>query len=341
MKKIIFRTDANEYIGLGHVMRCITIAKAMKDMECIFAVSDIRTYEFINSNNLNAICLDTNYKCYNLSEAERLVNIGNIYDVSNVLVDSYYVNNEYLFKLKDYFKVICFNCRDIFLPADVIINYNIDCDKNLYKKLYAKEKTELLLGSEYVPLRDEFVKRKEYVVREKVKQILIITGGTDLYNFMGKFAKFVCNDNTYKDIKFIFISGKYNNHVEQLKEYANIKQNIIVLENVKNISLYMYNSDLVISAGGTTIYELCAIGVPTIIFSMTNNQISEAEYLGRNNIVKYLGKYDVINFDMKLLSKTINSMINDFIERKNISIRMKKIIDGQGAYRISKFITEL
>ena len=49
MKKILFRTDANEYIGMGHVMRCITIAKAMRDMECLFVVSDIRTYELIET----------------------------------------------------------------------------------------------------------------------------------------------------------------------------------------------------------------------------------------------------------------------------------------------------
>lgn len=341
MKKILFRTDANEYIGMGHVMRCITIAKAMRDMECLFVVSDIRTYEFIDRNNFKAVCLDTDYKCYNLSEADKLIDIGKKYEISKVLVDSYYVNKDYLFRVKDYFKVICFNCRDIFLPADIIINYNIDCDKDLYKKLYAKEKTDLLLGSEYVPLRDEFAEKTEYVVRDKVKQILIMTGGTDLYNFMGKFAKLICNDSAYKDTKFIFISGKYNNHVEKLKEYVNTKQNITVLENVKNISSLMYNSDLVISAGGTTTYELCAIGVPTIIFSMADNQISEAEYLGKNDIVKYVGKYDNEQFDELLFSNTINLMINDYIKRKNMSNRMKQIVDGQGACRISKFIREL
>lgn len=339
MNKLFIRTDANQNIGMGHIMRCITIAKALRGMQCFFLVSDLEASSIVKANGFEFLCLNTDYKSMGIKETDTINSLGYQYGINNILVDSYFVNNNYLLELQKRFVVGCFNCKEEWLSADYIINYNINCDKPLYKDIYKKYSTKLLLGSEYVPIREEFI-GKEYIVRDSVKQVLIMTGGTDYYNFMGHFVEKICAKKLYKDIEFTFISGAYNTNLDYLQRVAKNIDNVQVICNVKNVSKYMRKCDLVFSAGGTTTYELCAIGVPTILFSIAENQMSESEYMGEKHIVKYIGNYIDENF-WKILEEEFIRILKDKEIRNKMSANMKKIIDGRGSIRIAKCIKSL
>ena len=336
MNKLFIRTDANSNIGMGHIMRCITIAKALKDIECIFLISDSHAKEIIKENGFSFFCLNVDYKKMDNEEIIKINEYGNQKKVRNILVDSYYVNEKYLLMLKKKFIVGCFNCKDKWLPANYIINYNINCDKELYRNLYKSHNTTLLLGSEYVPLRAEFVETT-YTVKDSVKHVLVMTGGSDYYNFMGQFIEKICLKPECKDIKFTFISGMYNTNFDYLQQVAKNTCNVKIIYNEKNISKCMSENDLVISAGGTTAYELCAIGVPTILFCIASNQISESEFMGKNNIVKYIGNYGDENF-WNHLEDVFFEIVKDKSYRKTMSKNMKNIVDGKGTLRIAQCI---
>ena len=99
----------------------------------------------------------------------------------------------------------------------------------------------------------------------------------------------------------------------------------------------MHESDLVVSAGGTTIYELCAVGVPAIIFSMAHNQKGEAEYLGKMGAIKYIGECTEKGFE-EILKEVVYELINEKQERIAISKKMHTIADGYGAVRIANVL---
>ena len=339
MNKLFIRTDANQNIGMGHIMRCITIAKALKSMQCIFLVSDLKASCIVEANGFELLCLNTDYKSMDIKESDTINSLGYQYGINNILVDSYFVNNDYLLELKKQFIVGCFNCKKEWLSADYIINYNINCDKSLYKDIYKMYSTKLLLGSEYVPIREEFI-GEDYIVKDYVKQVLIMTGGTDYYNFMGQFVEKICYKKLYKDIEFTLISGAYNTNLGYLQRVAENVDNVHVICNVKNVSKYMRKCDLVFSAGGATTYELCAIGVPTILFSIAENQMSESEYMGEKHIVKYIGNYVDKNF-WEILEEEFIRILKDKEIRNKMSANMKKVIDGKGSIRIAKCIESL
>ena len=125
MNKLFIRTDANQNIGMGHIMRCITIAKALKSMQCIFLVSDLKASCIVEANGFELLCLNTDYKSMDIKESDTINSLGYQYGINNILVDSYFVNNDYLLELKKQFIVGCFNCKKEWLSADYIINYNI------------------------------------------------------------------------------------------------------------------------------------------------------------------------------------------------------------------------
>ena len=76
MNKLFIRTDANQNIGMGHIMRCITIAKALKSMQCIFLVSDLKASCIVEANGFELLCLNTDYKSMDIKESDTINSLG-------------------------------------------------------------------------------------------------------------------------------------------------------------------------------------------------------------------------------------------------------------------------
>lgn len=340
--KIIFiRTDANEAIGIGHLMRCLTVARCLleKRVKIYFLVSDEYAADLLREQGFEPLCLNTVYHNMTLKEAFNIQQLIYRYNADAIIVDSYYITTEYLECLQSYTQVICFFYMEKKLPVDILINYNINFNFEFYKSAYANSSTKLLLGSKYVPLRREFTS-STFSVRPNVQNILLMTGGADPCNFMGIFLRYIKENSTYSDLQFTCISGKYNvNYVELLSLQDSMK-NLNVVQTTQEIAQLMQQSDIVLSAGGTTLYELCSVGVPTILFSFADNQIAESRYMQEHGIAEYAGAYGEQNFWRNLFA-IFDYLIIDIKKREIMSEKMRSIVDGKGANRISNKILHI
>ena len=135
---VYIRTDANEKIATGHVMRCLTIAEEIIQLgEMVhFFVSDEESAILIHDRKYQVTVLHTKWDKVD-SEYEYGVLKAYAHKGDVLLVDSYSINTNYLSKMKKIFKVATFD--DLFLEkkaADVIINYNIFCARFNYKERY-------------------------------------------------------------------------------------------------------------------------------------------------------------------------------------------------------------
>lgn len=335
--KYIFRTDGNEKIGLGHVMRCLTVADALSDYnekkDILFMCSDASSARIVSNKGFKAEILNTNYQ-----NMEMEIPIWEKLGINQpvIIVDSYYVTKNYLRKLREFGKVIFFDdLQEVSYPVDIVINYNAFADPEQYGILYNDEKTQCYLGSMYIPIRAEF-QDVEYVTGINVKNVLITTGGGDIDNI----AQNIYNslEGINRDVVFHLVSGAFSRHFKELKSLEKDRDNLIVYHDVKNMARIMMNCDLAITAGGSTIYELAAIGVPIICFSYAKNQEKLVKYIG-TNVAGYVGAYD------KDPEGTINKMqemfevISKSIEiRRNFSEKEKKLADGKGADRIAQIL---
>lgn len=333
---VFFRVDANSQIGMGHAMRCITIAKKLheKGLKCYFLGSDNVTGQIIEENGLQFECLDTNYR--DLTEEEALDISGRMRKRNSrvLIVDSYYAQEKYFtcLRQKREILVVCFWYFEREIPVDILINYNVNYNRLFYEKTYSGKDIKLLLGSDYVPLREEFG-QTNYVVKQQVNTILLMTGGTDTFNFIGQFLEYVKESAMFHGVRFICVSGNYNPNFEKIRKIQDTWDKVQIIEKSENVSELMKQSDLVLSAGGTTMYELCAIGVPTILFSFADNQISEATYMGKEKIMVYAGDIREKDFWEKLMDQLV-AMFSDVKMRKRISENMRRVIDGKGTNRI-------
>lgn len=329
------RVDSNKNIGLGHVMRCLSIAEASKNRDKIlFIVCDNECEKIIKNRNFNCIKLLNKYDDLN-NEVYEIKKIIYKYKISKLLIDSYFVTDYYFKALKEVCKIIYINdFLEFRYDVDAIINYNIFSEYIEYSKYY--KNNQIFKGTKYVPLNKVY-ENISYVLKRKVKNILITTGGTDINNINRLILNRIIEDDNFKNINFNIIIGKYFNITDEEKENYNSYSNINLLENVDNISKIIKESDIVISAAGFTMYEICSIGVPCILLS-NGSDLAAKSFLKKKSII-YGG--DCNNLDLDVLIKKIYYLINNFEIRKKLNKNSKNIIDKKGSYRILDIINNI
>ena len=220
---------------------------------------------------------------------------------------------------------------------DFLINYNIFGTVMDYSG-YMKTRTRLMLGPTYAPLRDEFKNIAEHEIDDVkcVKDIMVSAGGADPEGITEKLIENVCDD--LKDITFHFIIGVLNPRLEKIRALADEHRNVILHINEKNMSALMKSCDVAISAAGSTLYELCACGTPTITYTLADNQLAAAEEFQRRGIMLSAGDCRGNNSFVYSLAEQVHKLIADRQKRSLLSARMQVLVDGCGSERVTNMI---
>ncbi len=331
------RVDANEYIATGHVMRCMSIARQVEKLneDVLFIVSDDMAENLVLQNNFKCILINNEWNQKSL-EIDKLVDIISQYNITKMLVDSYDIDYNYLYEINKHCKLIYIDDGNFYeCPVDMIVKYSLGSED--IKDKYSNKITHLLVGAKYIPLREEFA-NSQITIKEDVTDIMLTTGGTDMCNVVPGLLRMMSHNNKMRGINIHVIVGGLYNNVGEIEEVVLSMNNVILHKNVQNMADIMKISDIAISAGGTTLAELCACGVPTICFSMADNQKS-AKLYGEKNIMLYAGD---IRYNRDEIVEKINDYINmltsDIEKRRQYSEKAKNRVDGQGAVRIAKEI---
>lgn len=336
---IVIRADGNSKIGAGHLMRCLTVAEAAAKMQgnrkniCFFC-ADGQSAELAREHGFQAPVLGTDYRKMEteLTAWECLMqNAGE--ERHTILADSYYVTDAYLEHLGRYGRVCLLDdMQEHAYPVDTVINYNAFADEAIYQKLYCKTNTKILTGSNYVPVREQFLET-DYSVREEVRHVLITTGGGDQDNIAGAILEAIYCEN----IEFHVVTGRYNPHLEELKQWERTKCGVHIYHDVKDMAALMQKCDLAITAGGTTIYELAAIGVPFVCFSYARNQEALTKYIGEHQIAGFAGAYhENPEAVLKSMREYFAKYCKEYNTRRVCFDAERKMIDGHGAERIAR-----
>ena len=331
--KIYIRADMNEIIATGHIMRCLSIADAAKEhgKETVFITADEKPLEMLQSRGYEPIVLHTDWDNME-EELGVLLPLIKRMGISKLLVDSYQVTEKYLRTLEEHTEVFYLDDLDAFeYPVS-----NVICYSNYYSQLsYGNYKgnTKFYLGTSYMPIRKVFQNCKPKLIKEKIENIMILSGGSDNYHMIENIAElFKENDILQADI----ICGAFYPDFEGLKEKFAGYSNLHFYQNVSNLEEFMEKADLAISAGGTTLYELSAKGTPTISYSFADNQLKNVRQFDEDGLISYAGDVrvdDVYGNIYRLYRKFEDSKL-----RKACSKKMQKVMDGQGATRIATLL---
>lgn len=334
-KRIIIRADGNAKIGAGHIMRCLTIAKTLpREWKVLFLCADSDSAELAEEWGFEAYVLHTDYREMEqeLPVWKQLFSEGDPKNTT-LLVDSYFVTEDYLKEIGRYGKLVWLDdMAEQVMPVDVVVNYNVFAGCEDYRQLYKGSKTKCCVGSRFVPLRQEFRSTK-YDIKMQAVDILITTGGGDSENIGGRILQKIRRE----DCRYHLVTGKFNPYYDSLKRISEEKNNVFVYHDVKNMAELMSKCDLAVTAGGTTIYELCAIGVPFVCFSYARNQERLTEFIGKEKIAAYAGAF---HKEQEETLERIACLVNDLLENQKMREKFweveRQLVDGLGASRIGE-----
>lgn len=325
---ILVRADANEIIGTGHLMRCLSIARAFADKgeDVRFITADHKGDSLIHSRGFESLCLESEY---NAMDSEDIVPVIEEYKPELLIVDSYFVTKEYFDRVNSLCKVAYIDdVNEAVWNVDFLIDYNIFGTVIDYS-WYEDTKTSLLLGPKFAPLRSEFKNVPKHIIKP-VSDVMISAGGSDPEKITERIMKEICP--IWKEVSFHFVVGALNPRLEKIK--ALLAPNMVLHINEQNMSGLMQKCDIAISAAGSTLYELCACGTPTITYTLADNQLLAAEEFKRQELMINAGDCRNNAEFIENLNQKLDYYAGNIEKRKIVSEKMQLLVDGYGAERI-------
>jgi UDP-2,4-diacetamido-2,4,6-trideoxy-beta-L-altropyranose hydrolase len=335
--KVVFRVDASLEMGTGHVMRCLTLANELKQQnhEIVFICRELTgnlilliKYPVLvlpKNDNFQSDGLYLNWLgATQEQDAEQTIKVIPK-NTDLLIVDSYALDEIWHKKLIPYTKKIMVidDLADRQFDCDVLLNQNLGTQIKDYKDKVPNV-CELLLGCDYALLRPEFPNlRENALIKRKntkvIKNILISMGGSDITNKTYDILQEVSDD-----LNIVVILGGVSPHNKMIKNYAKSKKNVKVIVDADNISRLMFDADLAIGAGGSTSWERCCLGLPTLLYVLAENQRKIAGNL------EELGAVKIVNN----LKVNLQNILNNFSFWQIMSEKAQTVCDGIGVKRI-------
>ncbi|SDW87370.1 UDP-2,4-diacetamido-2,4,6-trideoxy-beta-L-altropyranose hydrolase [Lachnospiraceae bacterium KHCPX20] len=355
---VIFRVDANKNIGMGHIMRCLSIADVCRlcGYKVKFILADDAVSKLIKERGYSVIVL---YSDYRNMEEELKVWPSELSGL--IFVDSYFVTEAYLSYLRERVRGKLIYLDDIYAfpyPVDVVINYNAYATPDIYNKLYSRvdfRKPKMIIGSAYAPLRTMFRGIDKKKQPDEVKNILVSTGGSDELHLQLQIIRSLTASLVGDDCFYHFLLGAMNVDKEEIKRGASLNEHFIIHENVTDMKSLICSCDIAISAAGSTLYEIASCGVPLITYSLADNQLQGAEAFEKLGMAINIGDIrdpvsvdgsQVVSGKLDSLAVTrilmaMESLSKDKAKRSKMGEKMQQLIDGFGTDRLVREIMKM
>jgi UDP-2,4-diacetamido-2,4,6-trideoxy-beta-L-altropyranose hydrolase len=256
-----------------------------------------------------------------------------------IVIDGYLFTGRYQKQIKKAgFSLFCIDDTGQAGPyhADVILNQNLYAEAGMYADI--QPGTQLLMGSRYALLRDEFrtARDRRRVIPEKAWHILISLGGSDPDNRTKDIVNAVALlPSGSCDVRVI--AGGCNPHYDDLVAF--VKKNrpgITLLHNVDDMADNFIWADLAICGGGSTTLELACLGVPMVALELADNQIRVCEALEKAGAAVRIASAD--DQSPETVSRIISQVIGSKHDRLKLSRNSRRLVDGRGPFRVAPYL---
>ena len=363
--KIGIRVDSSDLIGLGHVVRCIHLAKKLQQGgHIVFFISQRLTGSvpnlivengfqvyFINSGKKESIILPINgfksefdpwlngRQSIDALETEKIIKKC---PLDLLIVDHYSIDAEWEKYLKGIVKSI--------IVIDDLANRKHCCelliDQNYvheYQKRYqpfVNSSCKTLLGPKYVIIGDEYLQYKNFdTEKSRVgNQLLIYFGGSDKFNFCDKAIQ-ASLASQIPDLKIHVVVNSGRSSTATICEKYKKNSRIIIHEDLPTLAHLLKDVVCAIGAGGTTTYERCFMKVWSIVITIADNQIPVAKHMSENGYIEWLGHQSSV--DINSITKCLVDRFEKLKNEPNSMLVGQKLIDGSGTSRIVNEIIHL
>lgn len=347
---IWIRTDASHIIGTGHVMRMLTLAGQLRkkgaNVSFICREHPGHLIDWIEAKGFPVYRLsytvDADRKkdenavrdWLGTSLKEEIKQVKELMEshlkgeyIDWLIVDHYALDQEWEQTFRPYVKRI--------LVVDDLANRPHDCDllldPNDYENAEQRYATLVpphavkLLGPTYALLREEFrtVRKKDRSKTRKIERILVFFGGSDPTNETEK-VLLALQDITLPNLMLDVVVGRSNPHKDHIQKICQTLKNANYSCQIENMAERMAEADLFIGAGGSTTWERCYLGLPSVVIAVAENQVEATERLAKVGALIYLGWHEQVKKED--IRRAVNELIAHPERLKEMSQICQKVM---------------
>jgi len=337
--RVLFRPDAGPSAGLGHVRRCLSLAAALQALgaECSWLLTDGDnvTRQLIRSGNYDVEFAHISEDDRDLKEIISLIRRG---EFSVAVVDSYRLKGDHLLRLREegLFVVCIDDLAQYPFPCQLVVNSRIQASQLPYSS--SSGDTRFLLGSEYALLSPEFWHLPNRKPSKGVQSVVLTLGGLDPHNLMPRLIRGFDDVPVAFDLRCI-VGPFFQNRADIETAAKSCRRKIVFVESVRSVCDVMREADLAVSAGGQTLFELAAVGTPTIAIQVADNQAGNLRDFADKGIIRFVGRFSDPDL-MRVVSDAVSSLANSGQTRLKMSEIGMRLIDGLGAERVAGYVAE-
>lgn len=336
---LLFRADADRHSGSGHLMRSMAIAEAAADqgLACRFAM---RTCP----DGLRDRLIQVGVAIDDLQPGNELAAFLSLIDKISpqaVVIDGYHFDEEYRAAVHN---AVCVLAMDDLvgghiLHADLVVNANPAARPGDYAGRV--DEARLLLGLEFAPLRKEFRDAAEGpspALAER-DRLLVTFGGSDPLGLSGPVVHRLLAALPPGVTLDLVLGGAHPDH-DTLAARAAGDALFNLHVNSSDMAGLMASAGLAISAAGSTVLELAAMGVPAILAVTAENQ---EQMLRVQKELEWCDGLDGRESGAEAPARIADMAIGlwrDLEKRQKMAAKASKLVDGKGAERIVAALLE-
>lgn len=364
LKAVAIRADASIEMGTGHVMRCLTLADAMRSRgaRCQFISRNHpgnlielirqRGYEVTalppepNLNlfaNVLKVPLPAHAHwlgCGWEQDAEQTLGAVRVIEPDLLVVDHYAIDVHWENVLRPHVDrlMVIDDLADRRHECDYLLDQNLGRTSENYASL-VPARCVVCTGPLYALLRPEFASVRDYCIGRRhysrLKNLFISMGGFDNSNATTKVLGALTECSLPSDCQITVVLGANSPWLQQVHDVAvSMKWPTHVKVGVENMAQLMADSDLAIGAAGITSWERCCVGLPTLLVVLAENQWPGAEALKRCSAAILIGDFNDITDRLSLAIEA--ALQGDTLAELHKAA--SQITDGRGVEKIIELL---
>jgi UDP-2,4-diacetamido-2,4,6-trideoxy-beta-L-altropyranose hydrolase len=332
--RILFIADAGPTVGGGHVMRSLTLARALEEAGA--------TCAFVAPPAVAAVLDAFGSDIARIATDEAATVALTRFAAEQAAPFDAVVIDHYRLEAADHSAIaagrpvlVIDDLADRPLAADLVLDSGPARQAADYDGL-VPPRAELLLGPNYAPVRPTFATlRKEALARRAdappVRRILVSLGLTDLRGITGRVVDLMLP--LVGDAVLEVVLGSGAPSLPRLAELARTEPRLALHVDSQNMPRLTLEADLAVGAGGSTSWERCVLALPTLLLVLAANQREASATLAGADAVLALDVADP-DFDTAFTA-ALTRLLADPLLRDRLSAASAAVCDGRGAARVA------
>lgn len=315
-------TEGSGLSGYGHISRCMALSQALEEygVSPFFIINAGKDLKFpLKKTRHIFLNWPEKLKCLPYNGSKPRISVIDSYKAGLQCYREITAKSDVTLYLDDF--------KRLNYPSGIILNASFGpasrCRQDKKGRLW-------LFGPRYALLRKEFWKNRPGDINKKAKNIIVLFGGHNIFAFRPDLVSGLSRD--FRDKKITVVLPEKVKVPESCRR-PNVK--VVFSPRTPRLIRLMRDADVAISAGGQTLYELAALGVPTIAMILADNQSGNVLSLKKAGFLKNAG-----NINGTDLGKTLCAILKKLDYKQRLAMRRcgRACVDARGARRVAKIL---